>query len=82
LLLQLLTKYNQELYRILEMREKIEEMQDQQCILIIAQEKLTTIINRNAKLRYLLQNEEHDQSIIEQQNDQLIALFNHYFNYN
>ena len=42
------------------MREKIEEMQDQQCILIIAQEKLMTIINRNAKLRYLLKDEEHD----------------------
>ena len=79
-LLQLLTKYNQELYRILEMREKIDEMQDQQCVLIIAAEKQLTIVNRNAKLRLLLQNEEHEQSIVEQQNDQLIALFNHYFN--
>jgi hypothetical protein len=36
-----LTKYNQELYRILETREKIEDMQE--CVLVIVPEKVETI---------------------------------------
>jgi hypothetical protein len=68
--LRLLTKYNQELYRILEMREKTEEMQE--CILVIAPEKVSTIKKQITQLRNMLAAEDHETSIIEQQNDQLV----------
>lgn len=53
----------------MEMREKIEAVQDEQCVLVIAGEKIHTILGRNERLRSMLALEVHEESIIEQQND-------------